>query len=49
MVPTVVVVTVDIDGVVVDLLVDVEASGIACLQQVSVVLQMSSAMQPPSE
>ena len=41
------------DGVVVDVVVvgdvDVEASGIPSLQQVSVVVQMSSAMQPPIE
>lgn len=42
-----------VDGVVVDVVevidVDVEPSGIPCLQQVSVVLQMSSGMQPPRE
>ena len=46
----VVVVVVDVDGAVaVVVVVDVELSGIPCLQQLSVVLQMSSAMQPPIE
>ena len=47
-----VVVDVDVDGVVdvvVVVDVDVELSGIPCLQQLSVVLQMSSAMHPPIE
>ena len=49
-VAVVVVVDVDVVGVV-DVVedVDVELSGIPCLQQLSVVLQMSSAMQPPIE
>lgn len=46
-VAVVVVVDVDVVDVVED--VDVELSGIPCLQQLSVVLQMSSAMQPPIE